>query len=219
MIIELVGLPGAGKSTIASLLLKSIDKNDAKVVFFQDERRDTSRRKIKLPLFLLLNLLALSKLALHITRNIKLNELKLNLPRLKKLVILLFDLSEVNKKHSGSVVLMDQGIVQMLASFPAFQKMDATHHVVSIYESIKHDFRLTDCFLVLTKTDLRTAIERMQTRSKLLCDFKRLTQEELETIYNNYLSVFALFDFDFTVNSSAALDVNVAALREWINDL
>lgn len=219
MIVELVGLPGAGKSTIASSLLQSINNINTKVIFFQDERRNNSHRKSKLSLFLLLNLLALIKLVLHIMKTMKLNELRLNFPRLKKLIILLFDLSEMNKKYSKDVVLMDQGIIQMLASFPTFQGGNNTERVIPIYESIKYEFKLNDCFLVLMQTNLQTAVDRMQARSKHQCDFKSLAPEELKKIYHSYLSVFAEFDFDLTINSNNVLATNVVVLREWINDL
>lgn len=216
MIIEFIGLPGAGKSTLITPFVKLLTDKGYDVINFSAHNQKLMGKpsgKLKFGLFLVLNFSKISKLKKVIARG--LGKEKVFKSRFLKLLLLIFSIMEYCKKNDKGVLVLDQAIIQMIGSiYVELGIKDYTITEKVFKESLaflntKHNYKV-----VTLDLPLEIAVNRVFSREKQNCEFKEMTQTDLELKLLQYETFIKTISPDVLVSSIENSDKNVVAIYQ-----
>lgn len=217
MYIELIGLPGAGKTTLVNKLLELPELNDklTNLAHYKSSILKKKSWKLNFFLFLVFNLVSL----FHLTRKtlIGSSNKKQVLRRLSALYVLLFVLKQFN--NSNRILLMDQSIIQMLVSIFIYNKKPKEFVLSDLLNRCLHIVK-TDTskyFKIGVEISLEEAVNRIKSRAKKDCGFKTMGEIKRDAVLQKYNYYFGFIGYDFVCYTKEPLDTNIQKLHSFIN--
>lgn len=212
MIIELIGVPGAGKSTITNSLMKEV--KGLKIKKYQDVVRDVKlnrTRGISFLGFALFHSVRFFPLFIEAIKNSK--NKKYTTKRLQKLLIMLHNL----KRHkSADIIIMDQGIAQMLISIFGVNNQKHKPPYSKYLSSLLKARKIDNYKLIYIQTPLTVALDRVANRDKPECEFKLMEAKERMQALVAYSEALEKLEVDLICNAEAEVEYNVRIISNFI---
>lgn len=171
------------------------------------------RGKLAFLVFLLVNPLSSLKIIVPIIRDVPVNK---NLfSRLIKLFVMLYVISHHYRRKPDHHLILDQGILQLICSiyFPYLQH-DVKHIDTVIKNAILFLGKSRPYRIVKVETSIARAMQRVYSREKPTCYFKRMSDWQLTEILSQYSLFFDNVSPDLTVNSEHGIDDNGLTIYE-----
>lgn len=183
-IYELIGLPGAGKSTICNKLKEEID-----FYSMEDLSQDlASMSKVKKMLILLKFISAspklIKELLFMILNNWNKDYTSINMG-LEFLKIASYSEHIVNSSKKN-IIILDQGIIQAFWAMFPHVKNTSDKDIEKILKQISTKFKMNYIFVEVNKS---CSIDRIKSRTKDNCFFKSLNDKEINILLNHQLTV------------------------------
>jgi hypothetical protein len=212
-IIELIGLPGAGKTTIVDLLIDDI--NSGRFVHYRDYRdevRKGKNEKIAFAVFMIPRFISFSYLSYRLLSHCQ--SKKGVIKRIWKLYIILFYLHQFEKDRSGRVLLMDQGIMQMLISVLVFGKSTEMSELPRLFTQYKRIAGITlQCFRVYLTVPIQVAAERIGLRPKDSCEYKFMDKDFRDMRLSQYENAFNFVKPDLECSALDEAAINAQKIK------
>lgn len=216
MYIELIGLPGAGKTTLVNRLLESSEVKD-KLVNLSNYKSRVLRKKgwkIKFIFFLLFNSFSVFQILKHsLTASVN---RKKSLKRIVSLFVLLFVLKQFKKTEK--ILLMDQAVIQMLVSIFIYNKKYEEGDIDVFFNKCMYIIKTKkkDYIKIGVEVPLEEAIYRIKSRPKHNCEFKNMEEGKCKAVLKAYKYFFKLVVFDLTCFTKEPLEKNIEKLNSFI---
>lgn len=217
-VIEFVGLPGAGKSTITARLISLLTHEKICVdnyLNYHQQLMGSKIGKLYFILFVLSNSLKVYGLVSALQKDIPLN--RYSRVRIIKLLILIFAIKRYYNQKPKEVLVLDQGLIQMIASIyiPHFSKENRQIDIVieKAFNLLRIDI---DYQMIKVNTALETAKKRIYGREKRTCEFRDLTEIKLLKILNTYKLFFARIPSPLTISSENTVNTNVSFIYDHL---
>lgn len=176
-IVELVGLPGVGKTTVTKLI-KSACK-DSKILYNENLKANLIfNGKFELFYWFVINICRNPKVYKILFLSLKLHnfsQIRYKLRRLSYLIIKLSALEKVNNRNKGYLVILDQGYFQWLWSYLEYVNLINSLKYINEYNLL--NIRLSNKYIHLF-VNADENIKRLLEREKD-CVFKKCTINEL----------------------------------------
>lgn len=196
IIIDLFGLPGTGKSTIAKELYIEFKKREIDVYFFNKNEYLKDEKFEKRRLFDYIKLLKVKNIIFFIQfvlikkeKDIFRQGMKEKIWKKLRLVMLYDKLTQ--KSDENKICIVDQGIIQ-----------DFSDYYINI--NVKHEFvrKYLNCFLksnnkyiyVYCDLEVENAIDRIKNRNRKLYNFDLLKEQELKIFLEKEYEKFKIFE-------------------------
>lgn len=210
MILEFIGLPGAGKSTLTTPLVKRMSEIGLNVCDFSVHHKTlmgSISGKTKFLFFVIINV----QKVINLKRNLNYTNIyKGAKDRFFKLLVLLFSIREYKKRAKDSFLFMDQGIVQMINSIyfkAGYSEFSNSNTIIN--ESLKF-IGVQHCYATIQlDVTMEIASQRIRNRDKETCEFNKMADSELYHALRCYQSFFSTVRPWFMVNSSDNIDHNI----------
>jgi len=210
MILEFIGLPGAGKSTLIGPLINKVSDAGIKADNFashNEKLMGSLSGKLKFISFVVFNGISIYKLRQEILKNG--GKGKIISQRIYKLLILIFSIKEYCKKHSDTILILDQGLMQMIGSIwieqNAGKALDSQKAFTFAVKMLSSNWGYK---LIKVNASVETVSDRIYSRGKNNCEFKLMNREQLSDrlkLYENFIN-------------SAHSEVTVSSTNETVNE-
>ena len=217
MFIELIGLPGAGKTTLVNKLLELPELNNKlmNLAHYKGSILKKKSWKLNFFLFLIFNFVSL----FYLTRKILIgsSNKKQSLRRLSSLFVLLFVLKQFN--NSNKILLMDQSIIQMLVSIAIYNKEQKEFAISVLLNRCLHIVK-TDTrkyIKIGVEISLEEAVNRIKSRAKEDCEFKIMGENKRNAVLQKYSYYFGFIEYDLMCYTKELLDTNIQKIHSFIN--
>lgn len=199
MIIELIGMPGAGKSTIVNSLMENAKELNIKK--YQDvvrEQKLNKTRRIFFIGFVLFHSLKFLPLFIEALKNSQ--NKSYTFIRLQKLLIMLYNI----KMYKGeSIIIMDQGVMQLLVSIFGVNSQKKAIPYNKYLALIWKVMGIDNFKLIYIKTQIIIAFERITNRNKPNCEFNKMNPKDRITALIAYSEVLEKLKVDYICNAEA----------------
>lgn len=212
MIIELIGVPGAGKSTITNRLIE--EGGGLKIKRYQEVVREIRQSKTRGISFLGFGFLHSLKFFPLFIKAIKNSQNKsYTIKRMKKLLIMLHNLK---RSKDSDIIIMDQGIAQMLVSIFGIDNQKKTTPYNKYLSLLCKASKIGDYKLIYIKTPLPVAFDRIANRDKPNCEFKKMNPEDRIKALTAYSEALEMLEVDLICNAEAEAKYNAKAVSNFI---
>lgn len=213
MIVELIGMPGAGKSTIINRLLE--EESELKLKKYQEMVMGSKLNKIRGISFIgfaLINSLRFFPLFIKAIKGSK--NKNYTIKRLQKLLVMLHNLETYQK---DDILVMDQGIAQLLISIFGVNNQKNNIPYNEYLSSLLKTRKIDNYKLIYIQTPLSVASNRIMNRDKANCEFKKMdTSNRLKTLFD-YSVALDSFQVDIICNSAQEVKFNTELIASFIS--
>lgn len=213
MIIELIGVPGAGKSTITNSLIEK--RRELKIKRYQDVVKDVKlnkTRRISFLGFALLHSIRFTPLFIKAVKNS--NNKAYTIKRLQKLLIMLHNLK---RQTDIGIIIMDQGLVQMLVSIFGMHNYKNDFPYNEVLSLLLKVSRINNYKLVYIDTLVTIAYDRVINRDKPDCAFKKMDSNQRAQALTAYSKSLETIQVDLVCNSKFSIKYNTEIIVKFIS--
>lgn len=212
MIIEFIGLPGAGKSSITNSLLDNLKIPEIrKYQNLVKELPSNAARRISFLRFMVVNSTELFPLLIKALKNS--TNKRYTITRLQKLAIMLHNL----KSHKESdILIMDQGLVQMLISIFQVHNQTETAQLSKLWNTVIKNIQQEEYKIIYIKTPIAVAVDRIMHRDKIDCKFKRMNSKNRTQTLTAYSQALEEWKVDLICNAETEIKYNVKIISDFI---
>src|SRR5690554_513587 len=210
MYIELIGLPGAGKTTLVNRLLSSTEL-DGRLVNMADYKPKILRGTSWKFRFVFFFLFFSPSIVFYVLK--RSNSKKKSFKRIVALFVLLFVMKKFDKKKY--ILIMDQSILQMLISIAIYNNRGVEYDIENLFNKcldiIGIDYK--SYMKIGVEVPMEEAIARIKSRPKSDCEFKTMDVEQRDRVLQKYTYYFSKVNHDFVCYTTDLPDVNVQKIK------